>query len=434
MQWFGAGGKARSRVRTWQGRRLRGWSGAQVRTMALIMAVNIVEGIDNQLFAVSLPAMAQDWGFPAQRFAGALSVGMIGAAAATPAGGWLGDRLGRKPTVLIGLALFALGTAATALPATLDAMVVVRLVTGLGLGLCLPPVLALATESVAPQQRGTAVALTMFSLPVGLALAGLIGPAVLPLLGWRWTFVACGLGAGVLALVVLAALREPGSRAGGRGRLGAKGPALPMVRREDRGLLAALVAMIVLVYVVMSVGMSWLPAFLKALGYSLEVAAGTTSAWSLAGMAGTLGSGWLADRLGPRRAVWWILLGLAASLAAAASGLALGSGRGLAQPLLLLAAGALVGLFVNAAITAIYGLAADAFPGSARARVIGIVGFTGKLGAIAAAAAGPLLFLVPGIAPLFAMLCGVAILAWACAQGVCRAGPAGPDAEGAATG
>lgn len=389
---------------------MAGWPALRIRTLLVLMAINVIEGIDNQLFAVSLPAISHDWSVAPGDLAPALTATMAGAAVATPLGGWLGDCLGRKRTIIGGVVLFALGTILTALPDGNAGMIACRLLTGLGLGACLPPILAFATEAVEPHQRGTAVALTMFSLPLGLSISGVLGPVLLGWIDWRPTFVLCGLVALALAGLAALLLREPPAASRAEDKA-VDALSLRSEIDERRRLFACVLAVIFLVYVVVTIGLSWLPSVLNSLGYALGAAAGVTAAWSFAGMAGTLASGWIADRQGPARALRIILAALVVVLAGVMA-LTAGAGQGGLPPsAMLIVSGGCVGLLVNAAITATYGLTAAGFSAQARARVIGIVSFTGKIGGIGAAAAGPAIFLIGSVAGVFALLLGVAAMA-----------------------
>jgi len=66
----------------------------------------------------------------------------------------LGDRLGRKRTLIVGLSLFAIASAACAISPNIGALITARVVQGAGGALILPTALALLTGAVSPQRRG----------------------------------------------------------------------------------------------------------------------------------------------------------------------------------------------------------------------------------------------------------------------------------------
>jgi len=383
--------------------------------MVTVMAVNVVEGIDNQLLAVTLPSIAEAWGTTPAAFAPAMTAGFVGAAVATPIGGWLGDRIGRKRTVLAGMLLFATAILVTGLCTSLGMLTAVRLFTGLGLGTCLPPMLALVIESVRRDQQGTAVALTMFSLPLGLTLSGVAGPLLVGGLGWRGMFLLSGAVSLALGAIAACVLKEPPRPAPATiaGPASKKGAWRTLC--ADRAVITALPTLIFLVYVIMSAALNWLPALLSQSGHSLALSSGAISAWSFAGMGGTLAAGWTASRLGPSRAVRSILCLLIASLAvdfAVSKTAALATDPGMALFLVLIG---VTGFLVNAAITAIYALTAERFAPQVRSSGIGLISFSGKIGGISGAAAGPLLLATGTIGGMFGILLPVACAAFAIA-------------------
>jgi EmrB/QacA subfamily drug resistance transporter len=100
----------------------------------------------------------------------------------------LGDRIGRKRTLIIGLALFAVASATCAISPNIGALIIARVVQGAGGALILPTALALLTGSVSPQRRGAVMG--VFAAVMGLAVVcgPLVGGAVAQGLTWHWVF------------------------------------------------------------------------------------------------------------------------------------------------------------------------------------------------------------------------------------------------------
>jgi len=100
----------------------------------------------------------------------------------------IGDRIGRKRTLIIGLSLFAIASAACAISPNIGALIAARVVQGAGGALILPTALALLTGAVSPQRRG--VIMGTFAAIMGLAVVcgPLVGGAVAQGLTWQWVF------------------------------------------------------------------------------------------------------------------------------------------------------------------------------------------------------------------------------------------------------
>lgn len=107
--------------------------------------------------------------------------------------GPLSDSLGRRPMALVGLALLAISTIATAFAPNIETMLAVRILTGLGGGMVPPNSVAAVSEVISPERRAKAVgglmAINIFGLSIGVPLLALLAEW----LGWQAAVVATGL-------------------------------------------------------------------------------------------------------------------------------------------------------------------------------------------------------------------------------------------------
>ncbi|MGW2651108.1 MFS transporter [Streptomyces sp. NPDC001393] len=123
-----------------------------------------------------------------------------------PAGA-LGDRLGRKPVLLSGLAVFGLGCLGCALSPNVTALIVNRAVAGVGAALVMPATLALSLSVTPPPERGRAVGAWSGATGLGGMLGNLIAGTTLQFFSWP-VFFALFVPAAVL-LAVLAGRWAP---------------------------------------------------------------------------------------------------------------------------------------------------------------------------------------------------------------------------------
>jgi AAHS family 4-hydroxybenzoate transporter-like MFS transporter len=130
---------------------------------------------------------------------------MIGALTLGP----LADRVGRKKIIIFSTLAFGIGTLVTAFIQDVNTLLVIRFLTGLGLGGAMPNTVAMTSEFNPHRRRATMVMIMFCGFSLGAALGGLLAAALIPQFGWRSVFVVGG--AAPLMLVPILALRLPES-------------------------------------------------------------------------------------------------------------------------------------------------------------------------------------------------------------------------------
>ncbi|MHB8586192.1 MAG: MFS transporter [Thermoplasmatota archaeon] len=121
--------------------------------------------------------------------------------------GWLSDRVGRKPVLLGGVALFALGSLGAALAPSIEWLIAARMLEGTGA--VSSAAMALLADVVPTERRSTAM--TLVGLPVAVALMGglVIGPLVAARIGVAGIFGLTAVLAIAAELILLTGVREP---------------------------------------------------------------------------------------------------------------------------------------------------------------------------------------------------------------------------------
>ncbi len=404
------------------------WSGYQQWLVALTALTIIFDGIDNQLLGVTIPSIMADWSVPRGAFAPVVALGFLGMLLGGAAAGVLGDRLGRKVALLGSMILFGLATLAVAGAGSVQALMLLRLIAGVGLGGAMLNAAALAAEYVPVRQRALAVTLTIVCVPLGGTLAGLIAIPALPALGWRALFLMGGVVPLLTALLLLRLLPESPRYLAARParwpelrdqlrRMGhAIGADTPFVDRTDRpltrapfatifergyrrdtfALWAAFFSCLLSVYL----GFSWLPSILTSAGLGAAVASTGITVFNLGGVAGAIGGGVLIGRYGSR----WTMLGMTAAAIAGAvvlSAMEINAATSVLEVIVMLA---FTGGMINAAQTTMYALAAHVYPTAMRATGVGTAVSIGRAGAILSGYAGPWALEYNGSTSFFALM------------------------------
>jgi EmrB/QacA subfamily drug resistance transporter len=103
-------------------------------------------------------------------------------------GGTLGDRFGRRRVYLTGAVWFALASAACGFASGVVALIVTRVLQGVGAALLTPGSLAILEASFAPADRGRAIGAWSGLSGVATAAGPLLGGYLITAASWRWIF------------------------------------------------------------------------------------------------------------------------------------------------------------------------------------------------------------------------------------------------------
>jgi AAHS family 3-hydroxyphenylpropionic acid transporter len=179
-------------------------SSAVILTLCGLAA--IFEGFDTQSMGVAAPRVAQELSLTPAQLGIVFSAGTLGLFVGAAVGGRIADLIGRARTLAYCLLVFGLFSLLTTTTSGLHALVLVRVLTGLGLGGAMPTSIALASEATVPSRRLATTATLMAAMPLGGAITGLI--ALTDRWGWNWRdiFYLGGVGPLIVAAIVLLAM------------------------------------------------------------------------------------------------------------------------------------------------------------------------------------------------------------------------------------
>ncbi len=168
-----------------------------------------LDAMDVGLISYIIAVLATEWQLTGQETGFIASAGFVGMAIGASVGGLLADRLGRRYVFALTLLIFGIATGASALVGGLTALLILRVIVGLGLGAELPVASTYVSEFAPSKIRGRVIVILEAFWAVGWIAAALIGYLVIPNLdnGWRWAF-ALGAIPAIYALVVRWGLPE----------------------------------------------------------------------------------------------------------------------------------------------------------------------------------------------------------------------------------
>ena len=175
------------------------------RALIVVLVAGFMVLLDVSIVNVALPSIARGLGADDSDLQWVVSGYALAFGLVLVAGGRIGDARGRRPTLMIGLAIFTLASAACGLARNPVMLIIARLVQGVGGGLVTPQNAGLIQNLFRGAERGRAFGL--FGAVVGVSTA--IGPLLGGLLiqfggaqeGWRWIFFV-NLPVGIVAMIL----------------------------------------------------------------------------------------------------------------------------------------------------------------------------------------------------------------------------------------
>jgi AAHS family 4-hydroxybenzoate transporter-like MFS transporter len=170
--------------------------------LALGGTVMFLDGFDTQAISFAAPSIAKEWGLPVSALGPILSAAIAGLMAGYLLLSPLANRFGHRRIVIVCTAAFGLLTLLCAAAASPWQLIVLRFLTGAGLGAAIPSIVALVSEFAPTRRRSSFVMFIYCCLALGFVAAGIISGFVIPAWGWRAMFIV----GGVVPLVLVALL------------------------------------------------------------------------------------------------------------------------------------------------------------------------------------------------------------------------------------
>ena len=197
-----------------------GGFGANPWLIAILVAVaSFMETLDTTIANVLLNYIAGGLGVSEDEASWVVTTYLVANAVSLTASTFLTRRLGRKTFFLICLALFTASSVLCAYASNLDALLLFRIVQGLGGGGMVPVAQSILADAFPPEKRGQGFALFGVAVVVAPVVGPTLGGWLADNLSWRWAFMINGpVGLVTMALIALV-LREPTAAAAQRRRL-----------------------------------------------------------------------------------------------------------------------------------------------------------------------------------------------------------------------
>jgi len=378
----------------------------QLAAIAVCVGLNMLDGFDILAMSFAASGIKANWHLIDRQLGALLSAGLVGMGLGSLALGPCADRWGRRTIILLSVTLAGFGMLGAAVARNYLELLILRIVTGVGIGGAIASVAVLVCEYAPDRWRGTALAVYATGYSMGATLGGALAAYAIPRYGWRSAF-AIG-GAMSLLLLPLAWRRLPESL----DFLLARRPpfalkrvnellaamrkpsiiALPDLVAEGAPgehasvpeqlalLMTASTALVWLAFFCTMAGfyfiVSWTPRLLNAAGLSASQGMTGGVLLNLGGIAGCGMFAFAAARADSRRLLFGALIGSAVLITA--------FGLTLTRLDIALLTALLLGIIANAAMAGLYAVGPPLYPTAVRATGMGWAIGIGRFGAILA--------------------------------------------------
>jgi EmrB/QacA subfamily drug resistance transporter len=149
----------------------------------------LIISIDNTVLNVALPSIANQLGASTSGLQWIVDAYTLVFAALLLTAGSLGDRVGRKKTLLVGLIIFGIGSLACALATSESMLIGFRAFLGIGGAVIMPSTLSIITATFTdPRERAQAIAIWAGVFGLGIGIGPVIAGSLLEHFSWSSVF------------------------------------------------------------------------------------------------------------------------------------------------------------------------------------------------------------------------------------------------------
>lgn len=154
---------------------------------SLMLATGLV-ALDSTIIATAVLSITDSLGGFAQ-FPWLFSIYLLAQAVTVPIYGKLADTVGRKPVIMFGIAVFALGSLLCGLASSMVALIVFRAVQGIGAGAIQPMTMVIAGDLYTLTERARVQGYLASVWAMSSVAGPLLGGVFADFVSWRWIFL-----------------------------------------------------------------------------------------------------------------------------------------------------------------------------------------------------------------------------------------------------
>jgi AAHS family 4-hydroxybenzoate transporter-like MFS transporter len=168
----------------------------------------MIDGFDVQALGYAAPALIKDWKIAGSALGPVFSAALFGVLIGSLAFSVIADKVGRRPMLIIATFFFSIMTFWAGRVNTINELLLVRFIAGMGLGGIMPNALALIGEYTPSRSRASVTVVIANAFNIGAALGGFVAAWLIPTFGWRSVFYFGGTIPLIIAILMIFFLPE----------------------------------------------------------------------------------------------------------------------------------------------------------------------------------------------------------------------------------
>ena len=165
----------------------------QYFTIAICFLMNVLDGMDVLVISYCAPEIADSLNLGPKTLGLVFSAGLVGMAMGALFLAPYADVLGRKKLILASAFIMGISVLLTVLIQNVLQLMIIRLISGAGIGCMLATTTTLTSEFVSNKSKDFWVSFVISGYPVGAVLSGYVAAAIIPSYGWESMFILAGL-------------------------------------------------------------------------------------------------------------------------------------------------------------------------------------------------------------------------------------------------
>lgn len=159
-----------------------------LRVMGVVVLGAFMSTLDATVINVAIPGLSKAFGSPLDTVQWISTGYMLSLTAIIPLSGWAADRFGTKRLFMVSIVLFLVGSALSGLAWSMPALILFRVLQGLGGGMILPTGMTLLSQTAGPRRMGRVMGIVGIPVVIGPVLGPTLGGWLVDDVSWRWIF------------------------------------------------------------------------------------------------------------------------------------------------------------------------------------------------------------------------------------------------------